>query len=314
MKTKLTELLGITYPIIQGAMAWTSEHKLVSAVANAGATGVIATGGREADWVRTEIKACRQLTDKPFGVNLMLMAKNIEEIMQVILEEKPAFVTLGAGNPVPYIERLHEADIKVIPVIPNVKLAKRVAKAGVDAIIIEGQEAGGHIGTQGTMPLMENIIPEVDIPVVVAGGIVDGRGLAAALIMGAAGIQMGSRFILASECQMHANAKEAIIAATDTDSVVTGLSSGHGGVRSLRNEFNERYLAAEFDGKTPREELTKMSIGTNRLGAIDGDIVNGVVQCGQGLNRLTKIEPAQVIVNTIMSDAIAAIKNSQNLL
>lgn len=151
MKTKLTELLGIEYPIIQGAMAWTSEHILVAAVANAGATGVIATGGREADWVREEIRAAKNLTDKPFGVNLMLMAKSIDEIVAVIKEEKPAFVTLGAGNPVPYIEPMHEAGIKVIPVVPNVKLAKRVAAAGADALIIEGQEAGGHIGTQTTM-------------------------------------------------------------------------------------------------------------------------------------------------------------------
>ena len=184
MKTKLTELLGIEYPIIQGAMAWTSEHILVAAVANAGATGVIATGGREADWVREEIRAAKNLTDKPFGVNLMLMAKNIDEIVAVIKEEKPAFVTLGAGNPVPYIEPMHEAGIKVIPVVPNVKLAKRVAAAGADALIIEGQEAGGHIGTQTTMALMENVLPEVDIPVVIAGGIADGRALAAALTMG----------------------------------------------------------------------------------------------------------------------------------
>ena len=190
MKTKLTELLGIEYPIIQGAMAWTSEHILVAAVANAGATGVIATGGREADWVREEIRAAKNLTDKPFGVNLMLMAKNIDEIVAVIKEEKPAFVTLGAGNPVPYIEPMHEAGIKVIPVVPNVKLAKRVAAAGADALIIEGQEAGGHIGTQTTMALMENVLPEVDIPVVIAGGIADGRALAAALTMGAEGVQM----------------------------------------------------------------------------------------------------------------------------
>lgn len=314
MKTRLTELLGIQYPIIQGAMAWTSEHTLVAAVANAGATGVIATGGRDASWVREEIQKYRQLSDKPFGINLMLMAKNIDEIIDVLAADKPTFVTLGAGNPVPYINRLHELGIKVIPVVPNVKLAKRVADAGADAIIIEGQEAGGHIGTQGTIPLMENIIPEVSIPVVVAGGIVDGRGLAAALLMGAEGVQMGSRFILAEECQMHINCKEAIIKATDTDSVVTGLSSGHGGVRSLRNEFNDRYLAAEFDGKTPKAELTAMSVGTNRKGAIDGDIINGVVQCGQSLNRLTKIEPANVIVNNIIEEARASIQKVQKFL
>lgn len=311
MKTKLTELLHITYPIIQGAMAWTSEHKLAAAVANAGATGVIASGGRDADWVRNEIRACRALTDKPFGVNLMLMADNIDELMAVIQEEKPAFVTLGAGNPVPHIAPLHEAGIKVIPVVPNVKLAKRVASAGADAIIIEGQEAGGHIGTQSTMPLMENVLPEIDIPVIVAGGIVDGRGLAAALVMGASGVQMGSRFILADECQMHTNCKEAIIKATDTDSVITGLiSHGNGGVRSLKNAFTDRYIAAEH-ANAPKEKLTTMSKGTNKLAAVNGDIVNGVVQCGQSLNRLTKMEPAKVIVDSIIKEAIDSLKKAQ---
>lgn len=311
MKTKLTELLHITYPIIQGAMAWTSEHKLAAAVANAGATGVIASGGRDADWVRNEIRACRALTDKPFGVNLMLMADNIDELMAVIQEEKPAFVTLGAGNPVPHIAPLHEAGIKVIPVVPNVKLAKRVASAGADAIIIEGQEAGGHIGTQSTMPLMENVLPEIDIPVIVAGGIVDGRGLAAALVMGASGVQMGSRFILADECQMHTNCKEAIIKATDTDSVITGLiSHGNGGVRSLKNAFTDRYIAAEH-ANAPKEKLTTMSKGTNKLAAVNGDIVNGVVQCGQSLNRLTKMKPAKVIVDSIIKEAIDSLKKAQ---
>lgn len=311
MKTKLTELLHITYPIIQGAMAWTSEHKLAAAVANAGATGVIASGGRDADWVRNEIRTCRALTDKPFGVNLMLMADNIDELMTVIQEEKPAFVTLGAGNPVPHIAPLHEAGIKVIPVVPNVKLAKRVASAGADAIIIEGQEAGGHIGTQSTMPLMENVLPEIDIPVIVAGGIVDGRGLAAALVMGASGVQMGSRFILADECQMHTNCKEAIIKATDTDSVITGLiSHGNGGVRSLKNAFTDRYIAAEH-ANAPKEKLTTMSKGTNKLAAVNGDIVNGVVQCDQSLNRLTKMEPAKVIVDSIIKEAIDSLKKAQ---
>jgi|MGYP000031132066 enoyl-[acyl-carrier protein] reductase II len=310
MKTKLTELLGIEYPIIQGAMAWTSEHHLVAAVANAGATGVIASGGRDADWVRDQIRSAKKLTDKPFGVNLMLMANNIAELVEVIVEEKPAFVTLGAGNPVPHIEPLHAAGIKVIPVVPSVKLAKRVAAAGADAIIVEGQEAGGHIGTQTTMALMENVLPEVDIPVVVAGGIADGRALAAALTMGAEGVQMGSRFILAEECTMHINCKEAIIKATDTDSAVTGLTSGHGGVRSLKNAFTERYLKAEF-GRTPKEELTKMSVGTNRRAAIDGDIENGAVQCGQSLNRLQRIEPAKAIVDSVISEAKAAIKRAQ---
>lgn len=313
MKTRITELLGIQYPIIQGAMAWTSESTLVAAVANAGATGVIALGGRSVDWARQEIRKTQTLTDKPFGVNLMLMDPNADELFKVILEEKPNFVTIGAGNPMPYIKPLQEVGIKAIPVVPNVKLAKRIADAGADAIVIEGQEAGGHIGTLTTMALMENVLPEVDIPVIVAGGIVDGRGMAAALVMGADGVQMGSRFILAEECQAHINMKEAIIKSTDTDSVVTGLTSGHGGVRSLKNDFTTRYLAAEFDGVTSKEERTAMSKGTNKKAAVDGDVVNGAVQVGQSLNRLTRIESAQSIIDSIIKEAKYAIKNIQNL-
>ena len=314
MRTKLTQLLQIEYPIIQGAMAWVSEHELVAAVANAGATGVIALGGRDADWTRNEIRTCKKLTDKPFGVNLMLMAPNKDELVDIIIAEKPAFVTLGAGNPVPYIKPFQDAGIKVIPVVPSLKLAKRIADAGADALIVEGMEAGGHIGTQTTMSLMENILPEISIPVVVAGAIVDGRGLAAALLMGAEGVQMGSRFLLAEECHAHPNMKEAIIKATDTDSVVTGLLSGHGGVRSLKNDFTTRYLAAETDGVTTPEERTKMSQGTNKLAAIDGDVVNGAVQVGQGLNRLNKIEPARVIVQTVMNEAIMSIRKAQRFI
>ncbi|WP_273419806.1 nitronate monooxygenase [Veillonella caviae] len=314
MRTALTQLLNIEYPIIQGAMAWISESKLVSAVANAGATGVIALGGRDAEWTRNEIRACKTLTDKPFGVNLMLMAPNKDELVSVIIEEQPAFVTLGAGNPVPYIKTFQDAGIKVIPVVPSLKLAKRIEDAGADAIIIEGMEAGGHIGSQTTMSLMENILPEIKIPVVVAGSIVDGRGLAAALLMGAQGVQMGSRFLLAEECTAHINMKEAIIKATDTDSVVTGLLSGHGGVRSLRSEFTDRYIAAETDGITTAEERSKMSQGTNKLAAVDGDVVNGAVQVGQGLNRLNEIEPARFIVQSVMNEAIMSIRKAQRFI
>ena len=281
MRTKLTELLNIEYPIIQGAMAWVSEATLVAAVANAGATGVIALGGRDAEWTRNEIRACKELTDKPFGVNLMLMAPNKDELVDVIIAEKPAFVTLGAGNPTPYIKPFQEAGIKVIPVVPSLKLAKRIQDAGSDAIVVEGMEAGG---------------------------------LAAALLMGAEGVQMGSRFLLAEECKAHQNMKEAIIKATDTDSVVTGLLSGHGGVRSLRSDFTDRYIAAETDGVTTKEERSKMSQGTNKLAAIDGDVVNGAVQVGQALNRLNEIEPAQTIVHSVINEAIMAIRKAQRFI
>ncbi len=300
MKTRITELLGIQYPVIQGAMAWISDADLAAAVGNAGGAGVIATGGRSSDWVRNEIRRAKTLTDKPFGVNLMLMAPNKDEVLEIICEEQVAFATLGAGNPVPYIEPLHQAGVKVIPVVPSVKLAKRVEAAGVDALVIEGMEAGGHIGQQTTMALLSNVLPEISIPVIAAGSIVDGRGIAAALLMGADGVQMGSRFLLAEECNVHPNMKQAIIQATDTDSIVTGYSHNYG-VRGLRNAFTEHYLERECAG-APREELSALSKGTNRLAAVDGDMENGMIQCGQGLNRLTHISPAQTILTELMAE------------
>ena len=263
MKTKITELLGIKYPVIQGGMAWTSDANLAAAVSNAGGAGIIATGGRTTEWTKAEIQKCKTLTDKPFGVNLMLMAPNVNEIIEVVCEERVAFVTLGAGNPVPHIEKLHSAGIKVIPVVPNVKLAKRVEAAGVDAMVIEGMEGGGHIGQQTTMALMTNVLPLVkNVPVLVAGGIADGRGIAAALLMGADGVQMGSRFILTTECPTHPRAKQAIIDATDTDSAVTGFSRNNA-VRCLKNEFTKEYLAKEVAG-APQQELNDFATGTNQ--------------------------------------------------
>lgn len=276
MKTKITELLGIKYPIIQGGMAWTSEACLASAVSNAGGAGIIACGGRSAEWVREDIRKAKTLTDKPFGVNVMLMAPNVDEIVDVICEEKPAFVTLGAGNPVPFIKKFQDAGIKVIPVVPNVKLAQRIAAAGADAMVIEGMEAGGHIGKQTTMALMENVLPNVkDVPILVAGGISDGRAIAAALLMGAEGVQMGSRFILTNECIAHPAAKEAIMKAVDTDSVTTGYSRNHG-VRCLQNAFTKKYTEMEVSG-VPTEELMAVGAGTNKRGILEGDIENGTV-------------------------------------
>lgn len=314
MKSRITELLGIKYPIFQGGMAWVADGDLAGAVSNAGGLGIIGGGNAPKEVVKANIDRVKQITDKPFGVNIMLLSPFADDIVDLVIEEGVKVVTTGAGNPGKYMERFHEAGITVIPVIPSVALAKRMEKLGADAVVAEGMEAGGHIGSQTTMSLMENILPEISIPVVVAGSIVDGRGLAAALLMGAEGVQMGSRFLLAEECQAHQNMKEAIIKATDTDSVVTGLLSGHGGVRSLKNEFTTRYLAAETDGVTTPEERTKMSQGTNRRAAIDGDVVNGAVQVGQALNRLVAIEPAHTIVQTVMNEAIMSIRKAQRLL
>lgn len=310
MKTKLTELLGIKYPVIQGGMAWTSDANLAAAVSNAGGAGIIGSGGRTVEWTRDEVRKAKSLTDKPFGVNVMLMAPNIAEVIEMLCEEKVAFVTLGAGNPVPHIATFHAAGIKVIPVVPSVKLAKRIEAAGADAMVVEGMEAGGHIGKQTTMALMENVLPAVQsIPVLVAGGISDGRALAAALLMGAEGVQMGSRFLLTTECPAHPAAKEAIVKATDTDSVATGYSRNLG-VRCLANAFTDAYTAKEIAG-APKEELMQMGTGTNRKGILEGDTVNGTVMCGQSLNVLNDVLPCKEVMERIIAEAKAAIARVQ---
>ena len=303
MAKSITEVLGIKYPIIQGGMAWISDAKLAAAVSNAGGAGIISCGGRTTEYVREEIRKAKQLTDKPFGVNVMLMAPNKDEIVDVICEEKPAFVTLGAGNPVPYFAKLKEAGIKVIPVIPNVKLAKRVAAAGADAMVAEGMEAGGHIGVLTTMALMTQVIPEIkDIPVVMAGGFGDGRGLAAAMLMGAGGVQMGTRFLVAEECSVHENMKQKLIEAVDTDTIVTGITLG-GAVRGIKNKFSTEFVQKENEGKTSKEELIRMATGTNKLAAVEGDVVNGMMQAGQSLTVLQKVEPVATIIEDIMKQA-----------
>lgn len=303
MAKSITEVLGIKYPIIQGGMAWISDAKLAAAVSNAGGAGIISCGCRTTEYVREEIRKAKQLTDKPFGVNVMLMAPNKDEIVDVICEEKPAFVTLGAGNPVPYFAKLKEAGIKVIPVIPNVKLAKRVAAAGADAMVAEGMEAGGHIGVLTTMALMTQVIPEIkDIPVVMAGGFGDGRGLAAAMLMGAGGVQMGTRFLVAEECSVHENMKQKLIEAVDTDTIVTGLTLG-GAVRGIKNKFSTEFVQKENEGKTSKEELIRMATGTNKLAAVEGDVVNGMMQAGQSLTVLQKVEPVATIIEDIMKQA-----------
>ncbi len=310
MAKSITEVLGIKYPIIQGGMAWISDAKLAAAVSNAGGAGIISCGGRTTEYVRHEIQKAKTLTDKPFGVNVMLMAPNKDEIVDVICEEKPSFVTLGAGNPVPYFEKLHAAGIKVIPVIPNLKLAKRVAAAGADAMVAEGMEAGGHIGVITTMALMTQILPEIkDIPVLMAGGFADGRGLAAALLMGAGGVQMGTRFLVSEECGVHPNMKEKLIEAIDTDTIVTGLTLG-GAVRGIKNKFSVDFVKKENEGKTPKDELIRLATGTNKLAAVDGDVENGMMQAGQSLLALKKIEPVKDIIENIMEQARATLKNA----
>ncbi len=312
MTTRLTDLLGISHPILQGGMAWISDAKLAAAVSEAGGAGIIASAGRDTQWVRDQIREAKVLTQKPFGVNVQLMDANKDELVEMVCEEKVAFVTLGAGNPILYFSQLEAAGILKIPVVPNVKLAQRVDANGADAIIIEGMEAGGHIGSLTTMALLTQVIPLVKPPVIAAGGIADGRGLAAALVMGASGVQMGTRFLLAAECAVHLNVKNKLIQATDLDSVVTGETIGHA-VRGLKNSFTEKFLAME-SLNISKSELERIAAGTSRLAAVEGDVENGMVQAGQSLLPLQQIEPAAVIVKRMASEAQAVLFRAPTLL
>ena len=296
MKT-ICDLLDITYPIFQGGMAWIATHSIAAAVSNAGGLGIIAAGHAPSEWVREEIRACKKLTDKPFGVNVMLLSPYVEEVMQVILEEEVAVVTTGAGNPGKYMEVLKAAGIKVIPVVPSVALAKRMERSGADAVIAEGCESGGHIGELTTMTLVPQVVDAVSIPVIAAGGIADGRGMAAAFMLGAKGVQIGTRFLVAKECQIPESYKQRVIKASDIDAVVTGRSTGHP-VRSLRNQLTRAFDKLEKAGAN-QEELNKLGVGALRRAAIEGDVNNGSVLAGQIAGMVKKEETAKEIIEDI---------------
>lgn len=300
MKKNLTELLNIKYPLIQGGMASISDAELAAAVSNAGGAGIVGAGGHDASWLEEQIDMVRELTDNPFGVNVVLMAEDKDEIIDIVCEKKPDFVTFGAGNPVPYIKRFQELGIIVIPVVPNLMLAKRVEDAGADALVIEGLEAGGHIGKQTTMSLMTNVIENVDIPVMAAGGISDSRGIRAAMAMGAAGVQMGSRFVVSEECPAHINVKRRIVESTDTDSVVIGYTIGHS-VRTLKNKFTDEYLEIEYSDQ-PREMLKGRMRGMYAKAVIEGDVENGYIQIGQSLNVLNEILSCSEIMKRLFPE------------
>ena len=297
---RICELLGIEYPIIQGGMAWVATAELAAAVSNAGGLGLIAAGGAPADVVREQIKKARTLTDKPFGVNVMLMSPFVEEVMQVIIEEKPAVVATGAGNPGKYIERLKEAGIKIMPVIASVAMAKRMEKAGADAVIAEGTEAGGHIGELTTMVLTPQVVDAVSIPVVSAGGYADSRGTKAAFALGADGIQVGTRFICSTECIAHENYKNAVLKAKDRDAVVTGRSTG-APVRALRNKLTKEYQRLEKEGASA-EEIEELGVGGLRRAFQDGDIENGSLMAGQSAAMVHEIQPCSEIVKDYFKD------------
>lgn len=301
MKTKITELLGSRYPIIQGGMAWVAEYHLAAAVSEAGGLGIIGAGGAPAAFVREQIQKVKELTDKPFGVNLMLMNPEADEIAKVIVEEGVKVVTTGAGNPGKYMQMWKEADIKVIPVVASVGLAKMMERAGADAVVAEGTESGGHIGAATTMTLVPQVVDAVTIPVIAAGGIADGRGFAAAMMLGAEAVQMGTRFVVAKECIVHENYKQKIIGAKDIDSEVTGRSTGHP-VRCIRNKMTREYLKMEKEGAT-LEELEKMTLGSLRKAVVDGDVVDGTLMAGQIAGMVNKEQSCAEIIEDVMTQA-----------
>lgn len=308
MKTKLTELLGIEYPIIQGGMAWVAEHKLAAAVSEAGGIGLIGAGGAPAVFVKEQIQKAKELTNKPFGVNLMLMNPEADEIAKVIVEEGVRVVTTGAGNPGKYMAMWKEAGIKVIPVVASTAMAKLMERAGADAVVAEGMESGGHIGSLTTMALVPQVVDAVSIPVIAAGGIGDGRGLAAALMLGAEGVQMGTRFVVAKESIVHPNYKEKLLKAKDIDSEVTGMSTGHP-VRSLRNKMTKEYLRLEKEG-AGFEELEKLGLGALRRAVMEGDVVNGTVMAGQIAGMVSKEQTCRELIEEIMAQAEELLKGA----
>lgn len=305
-KSDICEALGIEYPIIQGAMAWIADSTLASAVSNAGGLGVIAAGGNTPENVRAEIRRAKELTDKPFAVNIMLLNSNAGEVAKIVCDEGVKVVTTGAGSPGKYMAMWKSHGIKVIPVVASVALAKRMERSGADMIIAEGCEAGGHIGELTTMALLPQIVDAVNIPVIAAGGIADERGMMAAIALGAKGFQVGTRFLVAKECTVHENYKKKVIDAKDMDSVVTGRSTGHP-VRVLRNRLTREYVKLEKEG-TSLEDLEAMGTGTLRKAVVDGDINNGSVMAGQVAALVKKEESCEEIIKDFVKKTEKLVK------
>ncbi|MDF2888117.1 MAG: enoyl-(acyl-carrier-protein) reductase [Lacrimispora sp.] len=301
MNTRITQLLGIEYPIIQGGMAWVAEHHLASAVSEAGGLGLIGGANAPGEVVREEIRKAKKLTNRPIGVNVMLLSPHAEDVAKVIVEEGIKVVTTGAGNPEKYMEMWKAAGIKVIPVVASVALAKRMERYGADAVVAEGCESGGHIGEQTTMTLVPQIADAVSIPVIAAGGIGDGRGIAAAFMLGAEAVQVGTRFVVSKESIVHDNYKRRIIKAKDIDSAVTGRTHGHP-VRSLRNQMTREYVKLEEEGKS-FEELEYLTLGTLRNAVLEGDVINGTVMAGQIAGMISKEQTCKEMIEEMMEQA-----------
>lgn len=303
METRVSKLLGTKYPVIQGGMAWVAEYHLAAAVSNAGGLGLIGAASAPPEIVREQIREAKKLTDKPFGVNVMMLNPNAEDVARIVIEEGVKVVTTGAGSPAKFMAAWKEVGIIVIPVVASVAMAKMMERAGADAVVAEGMEAGGHIGSQTTMTLVPQVVDAVNIPVIAAGGIADGRGVAAAMMLGAEGVQMGTRFVTATESIVHANYKERIIKAKDIDSEVTGMSTGHP-IRVLRNQMSREYIKKEKEGAS-FEELEYLTLGSLRKAVVDGDVVNGSVMAGQCAGLVKKEQTCEEIITELMSETEA---------
>ena len=308
IKSRICEILGIRYPVFQGGMAWIADGKLAAAVSGGGGLGLIAAGNAPASYVREQIKIARSLTTKPIGVNIMLMSPYADEVAAAVVEEKVEVVTTGAGNPSKYMKEWKAADIKVIPVVASAAMAKLMTRAGAAALIAEGGESGGHVGELTTMVLVPQVCDATDLPVIAAGGIADGRGVAAAFMLGAQGVQLGTRFLSATECSIHPTYKEKIIKATDLCTMVTGKRLGHP-VRSLRTKFAQNYAKAEYGGM-PDEELENLAVGALRRAVQEGDLENGCFLSGQVAAMVKKEQPAAEIVKEIMDEAEPILKGA----
>ncbi len=301
MKTRITDLIGIEYPIFQGGMAWIAESTLASAVSNAGGLGIIAGGSAPIDYLRDQIRKTKEMTDKPFGVNIMLMSPNAEELAKLVIEENVPVVTTGAGNPGKFMEAWKAAGIKVIPVVPSVALAKRMERAGADAVVAEGTESGGHIGQNTTMCLVPQVVDAVEIPVIAAGGIADGRGVAASFMLGAEGVQVGTRFLASEECQIHENYKNAVIAAKDTDNAITGFYSGSP-CRCIKSKYTKKLQEMEKNAAPP-EDFEALTVGSLRKAVVDGNTDEGSMLCGLIAGMVNEVKPAAVIIKEMMEQA-----------
>ena len=311
MNTRVTELLSIKHPILQGAMAWISDGELAAAVSNTGGLGIIAAGNAPVSWVKEQINIAKNKTSNPFAVNIMLMSPTAPEIAQLVCDEGVKVVTTGAGSPAKYIDMWKKAEIIIIPVIASVSQAIKMEKLGADAVVAEGTEAGGHIGELTTMTLTPQVADAVNIPIITAGGIADGRGMAAAFILGGEGVQIGTRFVMCSECNVHENYKNSILKAKDTDTLATGRSTGHP-VRCIKNSFARNITALEKNHEDT-EKLEKMLNGTLKLAAVDGDVKNGSVMAGQCAGMINEIKPAKEIIKEILTDAAKYLKMLEGL-